>query len=74
MNIAKCPGNRHELFAGRFHGIDVLTGQRGWRPEILFALENKHRDGEFQAKPFRAEGLGLRHEHVCKDLAIEVVV
>src|SRR5215469_4772360 len=67
-------GNRDKFFVGRFHGRDVLAGEGRRSRKILLALKNKHRKGKLQAKLCRAQGLGLRDEHVCKDLAIEVVV
>ena len=66
--------DRHKLLSGCFHCLDVLPDESGGSGEILIALKNKHREGKLQAKLCHSEGSGLRHKHVCKDLALEIVV
>src|SRR5271155_5796885 len=67
--------DRHERFARRFNGFQVLLSQRRWSCKILLTLKNKYGNGEFQAKVCRSDGLGLRDEAIgAQHLALRRVI
>src|SRR3981081_2484066 len=45
-----------------------MPSEGGWSGEILVALENKYRDGKFEAKLCRSDGSHLRHEAIAAQL------
>ena len=54
----------HKLFARRIEGFEVMVSERSWSCEVLLALKNKYRNGEFQAKVCRPDGLDRWHEAI----------
>src|SRR2546429_233460 len=52
--------DQHELLARRLDRFQVLSSECGRSCEILLALDNKYRDGEFQIKVCRSDGFYLK--------------
>jgi len=52
-----------------------MLSERSWSCKILLALKNKYRNGEFQAKVCRSDGLDLRDEAIAaQHLAISGII